>query len=154
MESRKTVLKNLFTGQQWRNRHREQTYGHGERGRKVGKQDIPQMLFFLIFFCMKDNCFTELCCFLSNLNMNQPWVYIYPLPFEARCHLSPHPTPQVDTEPLFELPEPQSKFLWAIYFTFGNVKFPCYSFRTSHFLLPSPHVHKSILYVCFSIAAL
>jgi len=32
MESRKTVLKNLFTGQQWRNRHREQTYGHGERG--------------------------------------------------------------------------------------------------------------------------
>ena len=26
------VLKNLFTGQQWRSRHREQTYGHGERG--------------------------------------------------------------------------------------------------------------------------
>ena len=26
------VLKNLFTGQQWRNTHREQTYGHGERG--------------------------------------------------------------------------------------------------------------------------
>ena len=26
------VLKNLFTGQQWRNRHREQTYGHAERG--------------------------------------------------------------------------------------------------------------------------
>ena len=32
MESRKMVVKNLFTGQQWRNRHREQTYGHGERG--------------------------------------------------------------------------------------------------------------------------
>ena len=26
------VLKNLFTGQQWRKRHREKTYGHGERG--------------------------------------------------------------------------------------------------------------------------
>ena len=26
------VLKNLCTGQQWRNRHREQTNGHGERG--------------------------------------------------------------------------------------------------------------------------
>ena len=25
------VLKNLFTGQQWRNRHREQSYEHGER---------------------------------------------------------------------------------------------------------------------------
>ena len=28
------VLKSLFTGQQWRNRHREQTCGHGERGGK------------------------------------------------------------------------------------------------------------------------
>ena len=26
------VLKNLFTGQQWRNRYKEYTYGHGERG--------------------------------------------------------------------------------------------------------------------------
>ena len=32
MESRKMVLNNLFAEQQWRNRHREQTYGHGERG--------------------------------------------------------------------------------------------------------------------------
>ena len=32
MESRRMVPKNLFTGQQWRNRHREKTYGHGERG--------------------------------------------------------------------------------------------------------------------------
>ena len=28
------VLKNLFSGQQWINRSREQTYGHGERGRE------------------------------------------------------------------------------------------------------------------------
>ena len=26
------VLNNLFVGQQWRNRHKEQTYGHGEKG--------------------------------------------------------------------------------------------------------------------------
>ena len=26
------VPKNLFAGQQWRNRHREQAYGHGVRG--------------------------------------------------------------------------------------------------------------------------
>ena len=32
MDSRKMVPKNLLTGQQRRNRHREQTYGHGERG--------------------------------------------------------------------------------------------------------------------------
>ena len=28
------VLKNLLTGQQWRNRHKEYTCGHGERGRE------------------------------------------------------------------------------------------------------------------------
>ena len=32
MESRKLVLMNLFARQQWRNGHREQTYGHEERG--------------------------------------------------------------------------------------------------------------------------
>ena len=32
MGSRKMVLKNLLTGQQWRNWHREETCGHGERG--------------------------------------------------------------------------------------------------------------------------
>ena len=31
MEFIKMLLKSLFTGQQWRNRHREQTNGHGER---------------------------------------------------------------------------------------------------------------------------
>ena len=32
MESIKIVLKNLFVGKQWRNRHRELTYRHGEKG--------------------------------------------------------------------------------------------------------------------------
>ena len=40
MESRKMVLKNLFAGQQWRNIHRKQTYGHGEReGEGVEKRN-------------------------------------------------------------------------------------------------------------------
>ena len=30
-DSRKIVLKNMFTGQQWRLRHREQTCGDSER---------------------------------------------------------------------------------------------------------------------------
>ena len=43
MESRKMVLKNSFTGQQWRNRHRKQTYEHGERGgegERYGKSNM------------------------------------------------------------------------------------------------------------------
>ena len=37
------VLKNLLTGQQWRNRHREKIYGHGERrgeGEMYGKSKM------------------------------------------------------------------------------------------------------------------
>ena len=37
MESRKIVLMNLFAEQQWKCRHREQSYGHsgGKRGPEV-----------------------------------------------------------------------------------------------------------------------
>ena len=37
----------------------------------------------IIYFLLKDNSFTEFCCFLSNLNTNQPSVYICPLSFET-----------------------------------------------------------------------
>ena len=37
------VLKNLFIGQQWRNRHREQTYGHGEERRGMNLISKDQM---------------------------------------------------------------------------------------------------------------
>ena len=38
MESKKTVLMNLLTGQQWRRRHKEHTYGHGTAG--AGKERV------------------------------------------------------------------------------------------------------------------
>ena len=47
MESRNMVLKNLFTGQQWRNRRREQAYGHVERGGEgemCGKSNMKEKL--------------------------------------------------------------------------------------------------------------
>ena len=47
MESRKMVLKNLFTGQQWRNRYIEQTYGHGEiggEGEMYGKSNMETQI--------------------------------------------------------------------------------------------------------------
>ena len=37
----------------------------------------PLYSLFLFLFLLKDNCFTEFSCFLSNLNMNQPWLYMY-----------------------------------------------------------------------------
>ena len=70
----------------------------------------------LFIFQLKDNYFTEF-CFLSYLTMNQPWLYIYSLPFELPLHLPPPPPLKVDTEPLFEFPKHYRKFLLAIYFT-------------------------------------
>ena len=48
---------------------------------------------FNLFFLLKDDCSTEFCCFLSNLNVNQPQIYIYPLAFESPSHLLPHLPP-------------------------------------------------------------
>ena len=53
------VLKNLFVGQQWKNRHREQTYGHGERGGEGemhGKSNIKTY----ITICKIDT--NRICC--------------------------------------------------------------------------------------------
>ena len=54
MESRKMVLKNLSTGQQWRNRHREQTYGHGERGGE-GEMYVESNMETYIAICKIDS---------------------------------------------------------------------------------------------------
>ena len=55
----------------------------------------------------------------------------------------------VDTEPLFEFPEPNRKFPLAIYFTYGNVSFcVTVSIHLTLSLLPWAHVPKSVLYVC------
>ena len=64
------------------------------------------------------------------------------------------PTPPV-AEPQFEFSGSYIKFPLAICFTYGIVNF--YVTLSIHLplsLLSSHHVHRSVLYVCFSIAAL
>ena len=55
MESKKMVLMSFFSGQQWRNRHRKQTYGPGEaeegEGRMYGESNIE----IYITICKIDN---------------------------------------------------------------------------------------------------
>ena len=92
-------------------------------------------LFLINLFLLNDNCFTEFCCFLSNLNMNQPQAYIYPLSFETPSISLPISFLQIDTEPLFEFPEPYSRLPLAIYFTYGNVSFHV----TLSYISPSLH---------------
>ena len=100
---------------------------------------------FLIIFLLKDYCFTEFCCFLSNLNMNQPRAYIYPLPFGTP---SPsHPSRLIQSHGLSFLSHTANSCCYLFYIWY--CEFPCYSFHTSHPLLPSLHVHKPVPYVCF-----
>ena len=49
------VLKNLFTGQQWRSRHREQTYGHGERGGEVEMYGKSNMETYITIYKIDSN---------------------------------------------------------------------------------------------------
>ena len=64
-----------------------------------------KLMIFIINFLLKDNCFTEFCCFLSNLNMNQPavqlvhsfsQVQLFAAPWTQHTRpLCPSPTPGV-----------------------------------------------------------
>ena len=49
------VLKNVFTGQQWRNRHREGTYQHGERGGEGGEMYGKSNMETYITICKIDD---------------------------------------------------------------------------------------------------
>ena len=51
MESRRMVVKNLFTRQQWRNRHREQPYGHGRGEERV--RCVERVMWKLTLPCVK-----------------------------------------------------------------------------------------------------
>ena len=102
--------------------------------------------FFKINFLLKDNCFTEFSCFPSNLNLNQPQVYIHPLQYEPPSHLPPIPPPRLIQSPCLSFLSHTANYC-RLSILHMVCKFPCYSFHTSHPLLPSPHVHRSILYV-------
>ena len=78
------------------------------------------------------------------------------LPLEPPFYLPPHPTLLGCYRAWFELPESNSRFPLAIYFTHGNVHV---SMLLPPYIPPSSprpvrHAQKSILYVCISIAAL
>ena len=71
------------------------------------------------------------------------------LPFEPPSHLTPYPLPLSWYRAPVWVSWIIQQILVAYLFYIWQCKFPCYSFHTFHPLLPSPHVHKSILYVSF-----
>ena len=72
-----------------------------------------------------------------------------PLPIEPPSYLPPHPTPLGwSRAPVWVSWDIQQISPWPS-ISHMVMSVPCYSFHTSHPLLPSPHVQKSILSVCF-----
>ena len=60
---------------------------------------------------MKDNCFTEFCCLLSNLNMNQPQVDMYPLLLNLPPISLPTHSSRLIQRARFEFPAAAAKLL-------------------------------------------
>ena len=85
--------------------------------------------------------------------MDQSKVYIVPSLMSLPPTSHPIPPLQVVTEPWFEFPESYSKFPLSILHMLVYM-FPCYSLHLSHPVLPTCHVHESVLYAFISIAAL
>ena len=91
-------------------------------------------------------CFVSF-CYTTN-EVNQLYVYLYPLSLGPLSHHPPIPPIQVTTEHRAELPVLYSMFLLAIYFMHGSVYM---SILISQFIppspsLPCPHVHS--LHLC------
>ena len=69
MESKEMALMNLFSGQQWKKRHREQTYGHGRR-KGGGGRCMERVTWKLTIPYVKQIANGNLPCDSGNSNMD------------------------------------------------------------------------------------
>ena len=164
MESRQTVLKNLLTEQQWRNRQRESTYGHGERGGE-GEMHGESNRETYITICKIDSQ-GEFALWLRKLKQGfcinpagwdgkgdgrevQKGGDICISQFSSVAQACPTLCdPMNFSTPGLPVHHQHPEYTQTHVHRVGD------AIQPSHPLLPSPHGHKSVLYVCFSIAAL
>ena len=104
------------------------------------------------YFLLKDNCFIKFSVFCQT----STWISHRDTYIPLLLNLPPIPLPipprLIQCPCLSFLSHTQIPIGYLFYI--WQCKFPCYSFHTTHPLLPSPNVHKCILYVCFSTVAL
>ena len=70
------ILMNLFSGQQWRNRHREQTYGHAGRGEGEGEMYGESNIEICVCVLVAQSCPT-LC---DPMNCSPPGSSVHEIP--------------------------------------------------------------------------
>ena len=92
------------------------------------------------------NCFTMLCSFLLNSNMNQLYIYIYPLPLKPPSHC-PRSSQSTKLRSLCYTAA------FTSYFTQASV-YMSVLFSIHPLSFPTPHTHEFILDICTSIPAL
>ena len=108
--------------------------GFGGNGYTYTYARVPWNYYNIVFFYWKIIALQNFVVFCQTSTwISHRYTYIPSLLKLALISL-PIPPLYVDTEPLFEFPEPYSKFLLAIYFTYDNVSFHV----TPPYISPSP----------------
>ena len=82
------VLKNLFARQQWRNRHREKTYGHGERrggGEMYGKSNMETYITICKIDCQREFAIWLRSWFLNTVRLKEPGILTKVADFRIRA---------------------------------------------------------------------
>ena len=102
------------------------------------------------------NCFTMVCYFLLYNKANQLYIYIYPIsPPSCVSHPPslPHPSKWSQSTKLICLCYAAASHQLSVLHLVVYIC-PCQSLTSSQLTLPTPHVLKSILYVCVFIPVL
>ena len=100
---------------------------------------------------MEANYFTTLWWFLPYIDINQPWVYMFPIMNTPPISL-PIPSLWLSQCTGFESPVSCIELGLVLYFTYGN--YTCFNGILSNCptLVFSHRVQKSVLYICVSFA--
>ena len=117
--------------------------------------DFSCIAFFLTSL-LEYNCFTVLCQFLLYNKVNQLYIYIYPDISSLLVSLPPslsHPSMWSQSTELISLCYAAASHQPSILHLVVHIC-PCHSLTSSQLTLPSPHVLKSILYICIFIPVL
>ena len=80
------VLKILFTGQKWRNRHREQTYGQEERGEEGEMYGKSNMETYIVQFSSVTQSCPTLCDPMNHSTPGLPVHHQLPEFTQSRVH--------------------------------------------------------------------
>ena len=118
------------------------------RSGRMEEETETNTFIFVIKFLLEYSCFI-MCLFLQYSKLNQPYMYVYPLPFGLPFHSDHH-------RALRRVPLSIRRFSLVMHFT-HSINSTYISVPISQFLLACPFplgVHIFVLYISVSISVL